>query len=133
MIDIERTIKKFGYDPRELPPTSHKKVWFVCSGCLTVRFIEMKDTTRYDPTTKGRKPVNYCRSCTQIEASKKRAKRMKELGIKPTKFVRKQIPTPGIKVVKCKLCQKRDRTSNTSNYCAHCEGIVADLKKRGFL
>lgn len=32
-IDVERTIAEFGYDPRELGKSSHKKVYVLCSNC----------------------------------------------------------------------------------------------------
>lgn len=42
MIDIEATIKEFGYNPDDLKPQSHKKVICICDECGKERVVDLK-------------------------------------------------------------------------------------------
>ena len=40
MIDRDRTIKEFGYDPDDFKPKSNKRVWAICEKCGLERLVD---------------------------------------------------------------------------------------------
>lgn len=54
MIDIEATIKEFGYNPDDLKPQSHKKVICICDECGKERVVDLKSYR------------NLCMSCSKM-------------------------------------------------------------------
>jgi len=54
LIDIERTIKEFGYDPNKLSYGSNRKIWAICEDCRKERLVEFKSYSI------------FCKSCFQL-------------------------------------------------------------------
>lgn len=46
MINIEATIRWKGYDPNDLKPNSHKRVWATCERCGRGRWIQFRRADR---------------------------------------------------------------------------------------
>ncbi len=54
MIDRERTIKEFGYNPDDLSKGSGRKVWCICEDCKKSRLLSFRDYT------------DICKFCVKI-------------------------------------------------------------------
>lgn len=72
MIDRERTIKEFGYDPNDLSKYSHKAVWAICDECREERLVRF-----------GAYKIK-CKSCVhkRINLSEETLQKMRDVSIK---------------------------------------------------
>lgn len=59
MIDRDRTIKEFGYDPDDLSNGSDRKIWAICDDCKLERIITFRFYREFCPSCRRKGKGNH--------------------------------------------------------------------------